>query len=335
MKRRVDMEHSRSREGTSEHFDVLVLGSGEAGKYLSWALGGEGKRVALIERRYVGGSCPNIACLPSKNVIHSAKIAHYARRLGDFGMLAQLAPVDMSVVRSRKRRMVAELVKVHEDRFAASHVEFVCGQGVFTGSRTISVQTQEGDERLLTAETIIVSTGSRTSVPEIPGLVDAAPMTHVEQLELDKVPEHLVILGAGYIGLEFAQAMARFGSRVTVIGRSSRLLPQEDEDVSVMLKELLTAEGVHFVLGAKVRSVEGKSGHSIRATLGPEQATLTIDATHLLVATGRRPNTDGIGLEKTGVELTATEHIKVDASTPMSLSTTTALCSVRFEVENE
>ncbi len=308
------MEHLGSNDGTPEQFDVLVLGSGEAGKYLSWALGGEGKRVALIERRYVGGSCPNIACLPSKNVIHSAKVAHYARRLADFGLPVQVDPVDMSIVRGRKRQMVAELVKVHEDRFAGTHVEFLCGRGVFTGPRTISVQTQDGDTRLLTGEVVIVSTGSCASFPQVPGLVDAAPMTHVELLELDIVPEHLVILGAGYIGLEFAQAMARLGSKVTVIGRSQRLLPQEDEDVSALLQELLTAEGVHFVLDAKVSLVEGRSGSSVRVTLESEQTTSQIDATHLLVATGRTPNTDEIGLEKTGVELTAKGYIKVDAS---------------------
>ena len=139
-------------------------------------------------------------------------------------------------------------------------------------------------------------------------------MTHVEQLELDIVPERLVILGAGYVGLEFAQAMARLGSRVTVIGRSSRLLPEEDEDVSVLLQELLTADGVNFVLGAKVASVEGRSGSSLRVTLESEGTTLRIDGTHLLVATGRTPNTDGIGLDRTGVALTDAGYIKVDAS---------------------
>ena len=138
------MEKQRSNQSAPEHFDALVLGSGEAGKYVSWALGSEGKRVALIERRYMGGSCPNIACLPSKNIIHSAKVVHYARGLDAFGLPAQLAPVDMAVVRGRKRQMVTELIKVHEGRFAASHVEFVRGQGIFTAPRTISVQTQDG-----------------------------------------------------------------------------------------------------------------------------------------------------------------------------------------------
>ena len=308
------MEPIRSMEGAPEHFDILVLGSGEAGKYLSWALGIEGKRVALIERRYVGGSCPNIACLPSKNLIHSAKVVNYARKLEDFGLPAQLAPVDMSVVRDRKRKMVSELVKVHEGRFAASHVEFIYGEGVFTGPREISLQTPGGYTRLLGGDTVIVSTGSRASLPQIAGLADAVPMTHVEQLELDVLPEHLVILGAGYVGLEFAQAMARLGSKVTVVGRSARLLPQEDDDVSTLLQQLLSADGVNFVLSTKVSSVEGKSGISVRLALESEQGTSHIEATHLLVATGRTPNTDGLGLERTGVELTATGHVKVDAS---------------------
>jgi pyruvate/2-oxoglutarate dehydrogenase complex dihydrolipoamide dehydrogenase (E3) component len=301
-------------ETTAEQFDVLVLGSGEGGKYLSWTLGAEGKRVALVERRYVGGSCPNIACLPSKNVVHSAKVAWYARRLQDFGINAPAPGIDMIVVRDRKRAMVSDLVELHNRRFAASHVEFVHGHGVFVGPRTLSVDLQAGGTRLLAADTVILSTGSRAVVPDIPGLHAAQPMTHVDALELDTVPEHILVLGAGYVGLEFAQAMARFGSKVTVIDRSERLLPREDEDVASALGEMLGAEGIRLLLGRTILSVEGRSGEAVVVRLSGPAGEEAIKATHILAAAGRAPNTDGIGLDKTGVALTESGHVKVSAS---------------------
>jgi pyruvate/2-oxoglutarate dehydrogenase complex dihydrolipoamide dehydrogenase (E3) component len=299
----------------TESFDVLVLGSGEAGKYLAWTLGADGRRVALVERRYIGGSCPNIACLPSKNVVHSAKVAWYARRLPDFGISAPSSPaVDMTVVRERKRAMVNGLVDLHNKRFAANHVEFVHGQGVFVGPRKISVELTEGGARLLSADVVIVSTGSRATIPDIPGLHASRPMTHVDALELDVVPNHLLVLGAGYVGLEFAQAMARFGSRVTVIDRGARLLSREDEDVAAALREALAAEGVRFLLGAKVEAIEGRSGAAVTVRVSSASGQEAIEATHILVAAGRTPNTDAIGLETAGVALRATGHIEVNAS---------------------
>lgn len=295
-----------------EKFDALVLGSGEAGKYLSWSLGAESKRVALVERRYVGGSCPNIACLPSKNVVHSAKVAWYARRLTEFGLNAPPPGIDMTVVRDRKRAMVNGLVEIHNQRFAANHVEFIRGIGAFTGPRTLSVELEQGGVRLLAADTVIVSTGSRAIIPDIAGLREAQPMTHVEELELDTLPGHLIILGGGYVGLEFAQAMARFGSAVTVIDRGERLLPREDEDVAAELRKLLEAEGVRFVLGATVESVAGRSGDVVAVHINVAAGNETIKATHILAAAGRAPNTDGIGLQKAGIELTASGHIKVN-----------------------
>ena len=203
----------------AEHFDALILGSGEAGKYLSWSLGVEGQRVALIERLYIGGSCPNIACLPSKNMVHLAKVAWYAQRLESFGP----APARARHRHVRgARAMVKGLVEVHEKRFADSHVELIRGQGIFTGPRILLVESEDGSTRLLSASLVIVSTGSRTATPNLPGLRASQPLTHVEELDLDGLPEHLVVLGGGYVGLEFAQAMVRFGSRVTLIDRHER-----------------------------------------------------------------------------------------------------------------
>ena len=298
----------------AEHFDVLILGSGEAGKYLSWTLGAEGKRVALVERRYIGGSCPNIACLPSKNIVHSAKVAWYARRLNEFGLNPPAPGIDMTIVRDRKRAMVSALVDVHNKRFAASHVEFICGQGAFVGPREIRVDLEQGGTKLLSADTVIVSTGSRATVPDIPGLQAAQPMTHVEALELDVLPDHPIVLGAGYIGLEFAQAMARFGSKVTVIAQHERLLPHEDEDVATTLAQLLIADGVEFLFGHNAELVSGRSGDAVEVRVSSAGGQQVLQATHILVATGRAPNTDEIGLVEAGIERDATGHIRVNAS---------------------
>ena len=303
-----------STHHTAEVFDALILGSGEAGKYLSWSLGAEGKRVALIERRYVGGSCPNIACLPSKNIVHSAKVAWYAQRLDEFGMNKPAPGIDMTVVRERKRAMVRGLVDVHEKRFAANHVVFVNGEGRFVGPRTLSVALPEGGTRLLKADIVIVSTGSRAVIPDIHGLRASQPMTHVEELELDTLPGHLLVLGGGYVGLEFAQAMARFGSRVTVINRGERLLSNEDEDVTAALAEVLAKEGIHLQLGSTLESVSGRSGDSVIARIRTATGEQVVEATHILVAAGRQPNTDEIGLEKAGIELSPNGYIEVNDS---------------------
>jgi len=222
--------------------------------------------------------------------------------------------IDMGVVRERKRAMVKGLVDVHEKRFAANHVVFLHGEGEFVAPRTISVKFEDGRTRLLTADLVIVSTGSRAAVPDIPGLRAAQPMTHVEELELDTVPEHLLVLGAGYVGLEFAQAMTRFGSRVTVMDRGQRLLPHEDEDVTAALCDVLAGEGVEFKLGCTLEKVSGCSGDSVTAHLRTAAVEEVIDATHILVAAGRLPNTDGIGLEKADIEVSPMGHIKVNAS---------------------
>jgi len=176
----------------------------------------------------------------------------------------------------------------------------------------LSIELEQGGFRSLTAETVIVSTGSRAIIPEIAGLREAQPLTHVEELELDTLPGHLVILGGAYEGLEFAQAMARFGSSVTVLDRSPRLLPREDDDVAAELTRLHAAEGIRFIFGAKVESVEGRSGETVVVNISTVAGEQKIEATHILAAAGRAPNTDGIGLEKAGIELTATGHIKVN-----------------------
>ena len=295
-----------------EDYDVVVLGSGEAGKYLAWTLSSQGKRTAVIERKYLGGSRPNIACLPSKNVIHSAKVASYFRRSEEFGITKKDWKVDMSGVCARKRKMVDGLMDMHHAKFRASGAEFVMGNGRFVAPKTIEVALSAGGTRTLRGKTVVINTGSRARIDDTPGLRAARPLTHVEALDLDQLPEHLLVLGGGYVGLELAQAMRRLGSRVTVIERNRSLLHREDQDVTEAISELCRDEGITVVTGTAVGRVEGVSGESVRLHIALGGADVTIEGTHLLVAGGRTPNTEGIGLEQAGIETDERGHVKVN-----------------------
>jgi pyruvate/2-oxoglutarate dehydrogenase complex dihydrolipoamide dehydrogenase (E3) component len=291
-----------------EDYDLVVLGSGAPGKLVAWALASRGQRVAVVERRYVGGSCPNIACLPSKNVIHVARVADIARRSTEFGISRGDWKVDMAAVRDRKRRMVDGLVEMHLAKYRDSGAELVMGSGRFVAPRTLEVTLNEGGTRTLRGRTVVINTGSRARLDDTPGLAGAGPLTHVEALELDRLPEHLIVLGGGYVGLELAQAFRRFGSRVTVVERNGALIHREDADVTEAVEQLLSDEGIEIRTDTAVDRVEGRSGESVR--LHTEGGV--IGGTHLLVAGGRTPNTDSIGLESVGVEVDGRGHVKVD-----------------------
>ena len=295
-----------------EEYAVVVLGSGEAGKYIAWTLARKGMRAVVIERKYVGGSCPNIACLPSKNIIHSAKVASYFWRSEEFGITKDNTRINMSGVRDRKRKMVEGLVDMHLANFKASGAELLIGSGRFIGPKTIEVALADGGTRVLRGENVIISTGSRTTVEPIPGLLEASPLTHIEALDLDHIPGQLLIVGGGYIGLELAQAMRRFGSRVTIIERNARLAHREDQDVTDMLHNIFREEGIEVVTSARITSVEGKSGERVKLFAIRDGSEIILDGTHLLVASGRTPNTQGIGLELAGVETTERGHVKVN-----------------------
>jgi pyruvate/2-oxoglutarate dehydrogenase complex dihydrolipoamide dehydrogenase (E3) component len=303
------MDHSIS---DPEKYDVLVLGSGEGAKYLAWTLAKQGRRVGVIERKYIGGSCPNIACLPSKNIIHSAKVASYFYRGAEFGITKDNCKINMTAVRDRKRKMVDGLIKVHLDNFKASGAELIMGSGRFVGPRTMEVALSNGGTRLVQGKRVIINTGTRALIENIPGLPEANPLTHIEALELDHIPEHILILGGGYVGLELAQAMRRFGSRVTIIERNERLAHREDEDVSEALHELCRDEGIGVATSAHVNRVQGKSGQWVELHAIQAGSELFLEGTHLLAATGRTPNTEGIGLELAGVVLTDRGYIKVN-----------------------
>ncbi|MGB8355260.1 MAG: FAD-dependent oxidoreductase [Chthoniobacteraceae bacterium] len=303
------MENNAS---TPEEYDVLVLGTGEAGKYIAWTLAKQGKRVAAIERKYIGGSCPNIACLPTKNVVHSAKVASYFFRSAEFGITKDNCKIDMAGIRDRKRRMVHDLVEIHRNNFKTSGAELIMGSGRFIAPRTIEVALPEGGTRIMRGENVVICTGTHAALEPIPGLAGAAPLTHIEALELDIVPDHLLILGGGYIGLEFAQAMRRFGSRVTIIERNDRLAHREDQDVSEALHALFRDEGIDIVTSAQVTQVEGKSGETVKLHADQSGTSITLEGSHLLIASGRTPNTKDIGLDLAGVGLTSRGYIQVN-----------------------
>jgi pyruvate/2-oxoglutarate dehydrogenase complex dihydrolipoamide dehydrogenase (E3) component len=295
-----------------EKFEMLVLGSGEAGKYLAWTMAKEGRGTALVERRWLGGSCPNIACLPSKNLIYSAKVASLARRGAEFGLETDSLAISMAGVQRRKREMVEGLHAMHSERTAASGVELVMGEGRFVAPRTVEVALNDGRTRRIVGERVFLVLGSRATMPNIPGLAAANPMTHIEALDLDRLPDHLIVIGGGYVGLELAQAMRRFGSQVTVIERGSQLASREDPDVGAALLELFQDEGIDVLLGTTVSQVEGHSGEKIRVHAKNGRGERIVESTDLLVATGRTPNTEGIGLDQVGVELNGHGYIKVN-----------------------
>ncbi len=295
-----------------QEYEIVILGSGEAGKYLAWTLAKQGKRTVVIERKYVGGSCPNIACLPSKNIIHSAKVASYFSRSEEFGITKENWKINMAGVRDRKRKMVDGLIALHLNNFKASGAELIMGSGHFVGPKTIEIDLSDGGTALVGGNTVVLSTGSRATIEQIPGLAESIPLTHIGALELDQVPDHLLVLGGGYIGLELAQAMRRFGSRVTVIERNERLTHREDPDVSELLHDLCRDEGIEVVTNARVTRVEGKSGELVKLQAAQGATEIVLEGTHLLVASGRTPNTDGIGLEAAGVEITDRGHVKVN-----------------------
>jgi pyruvate/2-oxoglutarate dehydrogenase complex dihydrolipoamide dehydrogenase (E3) component len=301
-----------SRDISPEEYDLVILGSGTGGTIAAWTFAGQGQRVAVIERKYVGGSCPNIACLPSKNIIHSARVASYVRRSAEFGIPKRDFTVDMSAVRDRKRRMVSSWNEAYLGNYKKSGAEFIVGSGRFIGPKTVEVAIHDGTTRQLRGARVIINTGTRAALEPVPGLAEAQPLTHIEALELDELPEHLLVIGGGYIGLELSQAMRRFGSRVTVIERNSRLIHREDDDVTEAIQNLIAEEGIDIVLNAKIKSVTGKSGQSVKMVIEQRGTEKTLEGTHPLVAAGRTPNTAGIGLDLAGVELTGNGHIKVN-----------------------
>ena len=279
---------------------------------LAWHLARSGRRVAVVERRWIGGSCPNINCLPSKNEIWSAKVADLLHHAAQFGIVTGSVAVDMAKVRQRKREMVEGLVAMHLELYQKSGAELIMGDGRFVAPKTLEVRLRDGGTRVLTGERIFLNVGTHATIPPIPGLADAGPLTHIEALELDRLPAHLIVLGGGYVGLELAQAYRRFGSRVTVVEHGPQLAGREDPDVADAIGRLFDDEGIEVLLSAEALRVEGRSGESVRLHVRTPRGERIIEGSDILAATGRTPNTAGIGLDTAGVQLDARGYIQVN-----------------------
>ena len=295
-----------------EHFDVLVLGSGGGGKLTAWHAGKSGRRTAVVERRWIGGSCPNIACLPSKNEIRSAEVAHLARHAAEFGVITGPVKVDMAKVRERKREMVAAQVAAHLQNYKASGAELIMGSGRFVGPKTLEVSLNDGGVRTLVGDRIFLNVGTHALIPGVPGLEATKPLTHIEVLELDVLPAHLIVIGGGYAGLELAQAYRRFGAEVTIIEAGPQLMSREDPDVSHEIRRILSEEGIECLVSTELLKASGQSGSAVSITVRANAIERTIEGSHFLVAAGRVPNTAGIGLDKAGVELDGRGFIRVN-----------------------
>jgi pyruvate/2-oxoglutarate dehydrogenase complex dihydrolipoamide dehydrogenase (E3) component len=291
----------------AEKVDAIVIGAGQAGGPLSTALAGSGRRTVLIEREHVGGTCINEGCTPTKTMVASARVAYLARRGRDYGVETGPVRVDLARVRERKRAIVESFRSGGERRIrAAKGLELVCGEARFTGPRTVAV-----NGRTFEAELVFINTGARPAAPDVEGLAGLGPLDSTSIMELDRVPDHLVVLGGGYIGLEFGQMFRRFGGRVTVVQRGPQLLPLEDEDVAGAVLEVLRQDGVDVLLESEARRAE-RDGDGIRLVLRGRDGERTVSGSHVLLAAGRVPNTNRLGLDAAGISTDAKGFIGVN-----------------------
>ncbi len=296
-------------------YEIVVVGAGQGGGPLAGAAARGGRRTALIERVHVGGTCVNEGCSPTKTMVASARVAHLVRRAADYGVHATAPRIDLARVHERKQQIVDSFRDGSERSLIQAGVDVIRGRARFVGPRTLDVDVGDGARRTITADTIVINTGLRAAIPSIPGLDTARYLTSTSIMELVDVPAHLVVLGGGYIGLEFAQMFRRFGSRVTVLQRGAQLLDHEDTDVADAVATILRDEGIEVLLGTTVTAVEQRAAETLvrYSTTSVEGATPgTVSGTHLLVASGRRPNTDDLGLDAAGIVVDDRGYIRVD-----------------------
>ncbi len=281
---------------TAEQFDALIIGSGQAGTPLSTALAGAGMRTALIERKHVGGTCVNEGCTPTKTMVASGRVAYLARRGADYGVQTGPITIDLAKVRERKRKIVHNFRNGSQSKIEKTpNLELIFGDASFSGSKTVDLRLQDGRHRSLSAKYIFINAGTRASRPNLDGLDKVPFLDNISIMELDALPDHLLILGGGYIGLEFGQLFRRFGSRVTIIQSGRQLLSDEDQDIAEEVTKILRQDGLEVLLNAKATHVE-KSGGSIRLKVQSKNDPTTLVGSHLLVATGRVPNSDTLNL---------------------------------------
>jgi pyruvate/2-oxoglutarate dehydrogenase complex dihydrolipoamide dehydrogenase (E3) component len=296
----------------AEKYTNLIIGSGEAGKFMAWTLASKGEKTVVVERRYIGGSCPNTNCLPSKNEIWSAKVSDLAHHAAKFGSVTGPVKTDMAAVVKRKREMVDGLIQMHLQRYKSTGAELAMGHATFIGPRIVEVKLNDGGMRTIEPERVFLNLGTRAAIPAVPGLAESSPLTHVQILELERLPEHLVVIGGGYVGLEFAQAYRRLGSKVTILQLGPQLLSDADADVVAEITSLMKDEGIEVITSADIKSVEGQSGNGVKIRVETPSGSRVIEASDILVAAGRIPNTSGMGLDAAGVTLEANGYIRVN-----------------------
>ena len=288
-------------------YDAIIVGSGQAGNPLAFRLADLGWTVALIEEKNLGGTCINVGCTPTKTMVHRAQVAHYARNAARWGVHTSDVRVDLPKIVAQKDEVVLSFRGGQQRRVEErKNLRLYCGHARFTGPHQLKV----GDE-VLESERIFVNVGGRAKIPSIPGLRDVHFLTNETILQITSVPEHLLVLGGGYIGLEFGQMFRRFGSRVTVIHQGPQIVPREDPEIAAELQKALEAEGLQFVLNAQTASVEQKNG-SIALSCRNSQGQSALTGSHLLVAAGRVPNTAELGLAEAGIAQNEDGSIKVN-----------------------
>lgn len=295
-----------------QQFDAIVIGSGQGGTPLSMALPGAGMRTALVERKHIGGTCINEGCTPTKTMVASGRVAYLTRRAPDYGVHTGPVSVDMAKVRKRKRDIVDSFRNGSQSSIEkTANLELIFGDASFSGSKTVSVRLQDGGYRTLSARYIFINAGTRASRPKLDGLDNVPFLDNASIMELDAVPDHLLVLGGGYIGLEFGQLFRRLGSRVTIVQSARQLLTGEDPDIAEEVAHILQQDGVDVMLNSKATHVE-QSGTNIRLQVLSEHASTTLDGSHLLVATGRAPNSDTLNLAAAGVQTSDRGFIQVN-----------------------
>lgn len=306
----------------TQHYDDIIIGGGKAGKTLAPALVADGRKTALVERslNMIGGGCINIACIPTKTMVASANVANTVRNSAAYGVKTNTPSVNLAEVIQRKRSVVqsAREMNLHNLETALDK-NLIIGEARFVAPKTIAVTTTEGNNRLLTAERLFINTGTRPLIPSIPGLTEVEFLTSESIMELEHLPEHLIVLGSGYIGLEFAQMFRRFGSSVTVIGQSEQILSQQDPDIAIAVQTLLEQDGIEFLLKAKVLRVvraasplENRTDNETILQIQVGDREITLQGSHLLVAVGRAPNTDSLNLAAAGVATDTRGFIQVN-----------------------
>jgi len=302
----------------SESFDAIIIGSGQAGKPLASELASAGWKTALIEREHVGGTCINVGCTPTKTMVASARVAYLARRAGDYGVRVPGVAVDMAAVRARKRAMVERFRNYGTDRLQhTENLTLLFGRASFVDRSTVTVKLNDGGMRNLTAPKIGINSGGRPLVPSIAGLSSVPFLDSTSVMELDTLPEHLIVLGGGSIGLEFGQMYRRFGAGVTIVERDARLVAREDPDISEAIRKILEQDGIRVDTQSAVERVaRDPATGEITVHYACEGCLRSVTGSHLLVAIGRRPNTEDLNLGAAGVASDKAGYITVDATLP-------------------